>query len=156
MTNNNDESTPKLYAKINKKGYPAHIKAPSGKQLEIKAYITLKTHQRATIGTGVNVSSPTGKPALAFITLRSGLVKGKSVAVLNNPIFVHGGDTQEIELSILNLGEQNVIIRHDDLIGYVNFVGISDKSKHLDSTNPQSKIEDNDLPAYLYKENSND
>lgn len=91
--------------------------------VEMKTYIILKPGQRALIGTGVALEIHEDRhPLLAFITPRSGLAHKKGVTVLNSPGLIDADYTGELKVNLINLGQQDVVIRHGDRIAQVSLI----------------------------------
>lgn len=86
----------------------------AGADLVTRVDVVLAPGGRSTVPTGVSIALPDGYAA--FVHPRSGLAARHGITVVNAPGTVDAGYRGEIQVTLLNTGEEEVVLRRGDRV----------------------------------------
>lgn len=86
----------------------------AGADLVARVDVELQPGGRQTVPTGVSIALPAG--FAAFVHPRSGLAARHGITVVNAPGTVDAGYRGEIRVTLLNTGDETVLLRRGDRI----------------------------------------
>lgn len=86
----------------------------AGADLVTRVDVVLAPGARSTVPTGVSIALPDGYAA--FVHPRSGLAARHGVTVVNAPGTVDAGYRGEIQVTLLNTGDEEVVLRRGDRV----------------------------------------
>ena len=86
----------------------------AGADLTSTTDVTLRPGERVVVGTGVAIALPVGYAA--FVHPRSGLAARLGLTIVNAPGTIDAGYRGEIRVCLINLGQEDVVVRRGDRI----------------------------------------
>jgi dUTP pyrophosphatase len=102
---------------------PAHP-GDAGVDLSAREPAKLEAGDRATIPTGIAVAIPAGHAGL--VVPRSGLAARHGISVVNGPGLIDSGYRGEIQVVLINLGEDPFTIERGDRIAQLVVIPVSE------------------------------